>query len=129
MGEDDGEQAAGTPQYMSPEQVNGQRLDPRSDLFFLGAVLYELATGTSPYPPTKSFEDRKMFSRYSGIRPIRRADPNINPRVADIIDRLLKIIPQERYQSATEVLIDLRAALKELGGGTPEAEAPKTPRL
>jgi eukaryotic-like serine/threonine-protein kinase len=117
-------------EYATLEKHTGApRNDPRSDLFFLGAVLYELATGTSPYPPTKSFEDRKMFSRYSGIRPIRRADPNINPRVADIIDRLLKIIPQERYQSATEVLVDLRAALKELGGGTPEAEGPQTPRL
>jgi eukaryotic-like serine/threonine-protein kinase len=117
-------------EYATLEKHTGApRNDPRSDLFFLGAVLYELATGTSPYPPTKSLEDRKMFSRYSGIRPIRRADPNINPRAADIIDRLLKIIPQERYQSATELLVDLRAALKELGGSVPEAETTQTPRL
>ena len=117
-------------EYATLEKHTGApRNDPRSDLFFLGAVLYELASGTSPYPPSKSREDRKMFSRYSGIRPIRRADPNINPRVADIIDRLLKIIPQERYQSATELLVDLRAALQELGGSAPEAAASKTPKL
>lgn len=97
------------------KNTRAPRNDPRSDLFFLGAVLYELATGTSPYPPTKSREDRKMFSRYSGIRPVRSADPNINPRVSEIIDRLLKIIPDERYQSATELLVDLRSALKSLG--------------
>ena len=117
-------------EYATLEKHTGApRNDPRSDLFFLGAVLYELATGTSPYPPTKSLEDRKMFSRYSGIRPVRRADPNINPLVADIIDRLLKIIPQERYQSATELLVDLRAALKALGADMPETQAPQTPRL
>lgn len=117
-------------EYATLEKHTGApRNDPRSDLFFLGAVLYELATGTSPYPPTKSREDRKMFSRYSGIRPIRRADPNINPHVADIIDRLLKIIPQERYQSATEVLVDLRSALKALGESAPKAETAQMPRL
>lgn len=117
-------------EYATLEKHTGApRNDPRSDLFFLGAVLYELATGTSPYPPTKSLEDRKMFARYSGIRPVRRADPNINPHVADIIDRLLKIIPQERYQSATELLVDLRAALKALGESTPEVETSQTPRL
>jgi eukaryotic-like serine/threonine-protein kinase len=118
-------------EYATLEKNTGApRNDPRSDLFFLGAVLYELATGTSPYPPTKSLEDRKMFSRYSGIRPIRRADPNINPHVAEIVDRLLKIIPQERYQSATELLVDLRAALKTLGVVAPEAvKTNETPRL
>jgi serine/threonine protein kinase len=117
-------------EYATLEKNTGApRNDPRSDLFFLGAVLYELATGSSPYPPTTSLEDRKMFSRYSGIRPIRRADPNINPHVAEIIDRLLKIIPPERYQSATELLVDLRAALKALGEGIPSAEIQQTPRL
>tara|TARA_R110002072_G_scaffold299632_1_gene475538 strand:+ start:145052 stop:146473 length:1422 start_codon:yes stop_codon:yes gene_type:complete len=117
-------------EYATLEKHTGApRNDPRSDLFFLGAVLYELATGTSPYPPTKSLEDRKMFSRYSGIRPVRRADPNINPHVADIIDRLLRIIPQERYQSATELLVDLRVALKALGAETPEEATQQTPRL
>lgn len=117
-------------EYATLEKHTGApRNDPRSDLFFLGAVLYELATGTSPYPPSKSREDRKMFSRYSGIRPIRQTDPNVNPRVAEIIDRLLKIIPQERYQSATELLVDLRAGLKELGADTPAAETSQTPRL
>ncbi|NQV23804.1 MAG: protein kinase [Rhodopirellula sp.] len=117
-------------EYATLEKNTGApRNDPRSDLFFLGAVLYELATGISPYPPTKSLEDRKMFSRYSGIRPIRKADPNINPRIADIVDRLLKIIPQERYQSATELLVDLRAALKELGESGPVTETQQAPRL
>ena len=117
-------------EYATLEKNTGApRNDPRSDLFFLGAVLYELATGTSPYPPTKSREDRKMFSRYSGIRPVRSADPNLNPRVAEIIDRLLKIIPQERYQSATELLVDLRAALKALGENSTAPETHQAPRL
>ncbi|MHC4875270.1 MAG: protein kinase domain-containing protein [Planctomycetota bacterium] len=89
--------------------------DPRSDLFFLGAVLYELASGVPPYPSSRNREERKQFSRYSGIRPLRQSNPSISTRVADIIDRLLRINPHERYQSATELLKDLRPALAELG--------------
>ncbi|MDA1164317.1 MAG: serine/threonine-protein kinase [Planctomycetota bacterium] len=118
-------------EYATLEKHTGAPVnDPRSDLFFLGAVLYELATGISPYPPTRSREDRRMFSRYSGIRPIRKADPKISSTIADIIDRLLKIVPLERYQSATELLVDLRAALKDFSDeNSGDAEIRQAPRL
>ena len=89
--------------------------DPRSDLFFLGAVLYELSSGSCPWKRTGVSAERKQFSRYSGVRPLRMADPNTPHRLADIIDRLLRINPGERYQSAGEALIDLQPALAEMG--------------
>lgn len=117
-------------EYATLEKNTGAPVnDPRSDLFFLGAVLYELATGSSPYAPSRNREDRRMFSRYSGIRPVRKTDPNISSSIAEIIDRLLKIVPGERYQSATELLVDLRAALKDLGEISEATETHQTPRL
>lgn len=99
------------------------RNDPRSDLYFLGATLYEMATGIPPYPPSKSIEDRKRFARYAGVRQVRSISPNIPPRLAAIIDRLMQINPHERYQTPTEVVKDLREALAELGGDTRPSSA------
>lgn len=103
--------------------------DPRSDLFFLGAVLYELATGIPPWPPTKSLEERKQFQRYSGVRPIRNVDPGLPPAIIDIIDRLMRINPYERYQSATEAVRDIKAALAAMGAAPSSQEASGLPKL
>lgn len=99
-------------EYATLEKNTGApQNDPRSDLFFLGAVLYELACGTSPWTGGGKREARKQFSRYTGIRPIRQVDPSIPGDVSEIIDQLLRVNPNERYQSATELLKDLRASL------------------
>lgn len=84
--------------------------DPRSDLFFLGTIYYELLTGVPPYQPTRDAEERKKFSRYRNIRPIRTINPNIPHPVCEIVERLLHTNPNDRYQSPTAVLADLRAA-------------------
>jgi serine/threonine protein kinase len=89
--------------------------DPRSDLFFLGAILYELSSGVCPWKRTADSAQRKQFSRYSGVRPLHMSDPNTPRVLADIIDRLLRVNPDERYQSAEEALVDLRPALAEFG--------------
>lgn len=101
--------------------------DPRSDLFFLGAVLYELACGTSPWTGGGKREARKQFSRYTGIRPISQVDPNVPADVSRIIDQLLRVNPNERYQSATELLKDLRSALSTHGGDDDDEH--KAPRI
>ena len=88
--------------------------DPRSDLFFLGTIYYELLTGKHPYPPTKSKDERRQFSRYRDIQPIREIDPSLPPAVTKIVDKLLRISPFERYQTPAAVATDLRAVLLSL---------------
>lgn len=93
--------------------------DPRSDLFFLGVIYYELLTGQPPYPSTRSREERSRISRYANIRPIRQIEPNIPVGIEAIVERLLKLDPDQRYQSPQEVAADLRAMLLELGEEPP----------
>lgn len=88
--------------------TNAPDNDPRSDLYFLGAIFYELLTGVSPYPPTKSREERKQPSRYRNIRPIRQVNPGVPPAVMAVVDQLMQINPNERYQTPQEVIRDLQ---------------------
>lgn len=88
--------------------TNAPDNDPRSDLYFLGALVYELLTGVPPYPPTKNIAERKQSSRYRHVRPIRQVDPSLPPAVVAIVDRLMEVHPQSRYQTPTELIEDLR---------------------
>ena len=98
--------------------------DPRSDLFFLGVIYYELLTGTPPYPSTRSREERSRISRYANIRPIRRLEPNIPRGIEDMVERLLKLEPGQRYQTPQDVAADLRAVLVDLGETPPDDGQP-----
>ena len=91
--------------------TNAPDNDPRSDLYFLGAIFYELLTGTPPYPPTKNIAERKQSSRYRHVRPIRQVDPSLSPSIVAIVDRLMEIHPHSRYQHPSEVVQDLRAII------------------
>ncbi len=82
--------------------------DPRSDLYFLGAIYYELLTGQPPYPPSKRAEDRKAFSRYRDVRPVRSVDPSLPRAMVEVVDKLMAIDPDDRYQSPSEVVAELR---------------------
>lgn len=81
--------------------------DPRSDLFFLGAMLYEMVAGVPPYPPTKSIEERRQVGRYRDIPPIESVCPGLPQPLIDIIDSLLQFQPKDRYQTPTDVVRDL----------------------
>jgi eukaryotic-like serine/threonine-protein kinase len=109
--------------------TNAPPNDPRSDLYFLGGVYYELLTGVPPYPRTHSREERKQFSRYASIRPIRSVDPNIPKSVAEMVERLMKIQSDQRYQTAGAVKNDAMALIADLeGGGRSTAPAPEESR-
>jgi serine/threonine protein kinase len=107
--------------------TNAPPNDPRSDLYFLGGIYYELLTGVPPYPRTHSREERRQFSRYASLRPIRSVDPNIPKSVAVIVERLMKTNPDQRYQSAAMVRSDAVEVLAELERPANGAAAPPAP--
>ncbi len=105
---------AGTPQYMSPEQANGHRVGPASDLFSLGSVLYALGTGQLPFDAPSLAAVLKRVSEALPPPP-RQANPAVPRRLEAVILRLLAKTPDERFGSATEVgevLGQLRADLQ-----------------
>ncbi|HUB25384.1 MAG TPA: protein kinase [Tepidisphaeraceae bacterium] len=91
--------AMGTPDYMAPEQVKGKRGDPRTDVYSLGAILYEMCTGSVPFEGANPFII--MNSRLSGdpVAP-RKKNPNLSPKVEEIILHAMARNPQDRYESA-----------------------------
>ncbi len=105
---------AGTPQYMSPEQARGDAVDPRSDLFSLGSVLYALCTGQPPFQATGTMGVLKRVEECRP-RPIRAINPEIPALLARIIERLHAKNPAERFQSAAEVAVLLEGYLAHLG--------------
>ena len=95
--------------------TNAPKNDPRSDIFFAGAILYELLSGESPWPRTRDREIRKQLSRYTQIRPLHTFRLDLPQSMLDITGKMLELSPSERYQTADEVCKDLQAALKEFG--------------
>ncbi len=91
--------------------------DPRSDLFFLGGILYELVSGAPPYPRTRNRDERRDISRYQNVRPISELAPKISPPVADIINKLMQIDPRQRYQTPVQLIGDLRTVIRTLDAG------------
>jgi len=112
----EGESAQRALEYATLEKNTGApRNDPRSDLYFLGAIYYELVTGIPPLPRSKDRFERSQFSRYLQVRPVRALEPNLPRSVANVVDRLMQLNPAQRYQTPAEALDDLRAASGEVG--------------
>jgi TolB-like protein/Flp pilus assembly protein TadD/predicted Ser/Thr protein kinase len=98
---------AGTLPYMAPEQLQGEPLDPRGDIFSLGAVLYELATGQRPFPELNSSRLIDAILRQPPVQP-RALNPRLSSEFERIILKCLEKQPELRYQSAKELSVDLR---------------------
>jgi serine/threonine-protein kinase len=98
--------AIGTPDYMAPEQVKGHRVDARTDLYALGALLYEMTTGKVPFQGDNIYTI--MNARLVGdpIAP-RQLNPGIPPEVEEIILHAMERNPEDRYQSASEMKAEL----------------------
>jgi serine/threonine protein kinase len=92
----------GTPHYMSPEQASGQSVDPRSDLFSLGAVLYFMCTGR---PPFRADSSMAVLNRicHEPHRPVDEINPDVPIELAEAIDRLLAKHPAQRFSSAQDL--------------------------
>ena len=103
----------GSPQYMSPEQISGQALDGRADVFSLGVVLYEMLTGVKPFDAADLTQVLFWVVNLPAKPPSERR-PSL-PAVLDfIIARALKKRPEERYATAAELARDLRACVAEV---------------
>ncbi len=97
----------GTVAYMSPEQVSGREIDQRSDLFSFGVVLYELLAGRTPF--RRDSEGATLRAIMQDIpEPLARYKADIPPRLQQVIDKLLEKDRQMRYQTAEDIIADLK---------------------
>ncbi len=113
---------AGTVGYMSPEQARGEPLDQRSDLFSLGAALFQMATGRPPFPgatPAVVFE----AILHRAPPPLRQLAPEMTVELERIAGKLLEKDPALRYQAAEELVSDLRRLRRDLASGATAASA------
>ncbi len=126
----EGERVAGTPPYMSPEQVRGEKLDLRSDLFSLGCVLYAMIAGHSPFQDARPAESIRLVCELAPPAPA-SACPCCPKGLSDLILRLLSKAPDDRPGSAAEVAESLRALLVEANrsesGEVPAEPPPPVP--
>ena len=97
----------GTPAYMSPEQARGEPADHRSDVFSLGVVIYEMATGRVPFEGD-SHPDTLRAVVQDPHRPIAELNAEAPAGLSTVVDRALAKDPADRYQSIAEMLADLR---------------------
>ena len=101
---------AGTPQYMAPEQAQGERLESAADLFSLGSTLYAACTGQPPFRSDSAFGVIKKVCE-SEPTPIRELNSDIVPWMVAFVEKLLRKNPRERFQSANEVADSLEREL------------------
>lgn len=113
----------GTPTYMSPEQAQGQKVDARSDLYTLGIIFYELLTGSAPFEANSAMATlvRRIQEKPKGPM---EAEPSVPKRINEVVLKLLAVRPEDRYQSAAEILRDLDAWEAARTGRTIVAGAP-----
>ena len=96
----------GTPEYMSPEQAKGMKVDARSDLFALGIIFYEMLTGISPYKADTAIATLLKRTQ-ERPRPPAEVDPTIPKAISDVVMKCLEIDRDNRYSTAREILEDL----------------------
>ncbi|MEJ7596820.1 MAG: serine/threonine-protein kinase [Kofleriaceae bacterium] len=103
-------QAFGTPGYMAPEQARGERADERADVYALGATLFHVLAGVTPYDGSSATEWIERAAR--GVRiPLEKLAPEVPPELVAIVDKATAISREARYRHAGELAADLRAFL------------------
>jgi serine/threonine protein kinase len=103
----------GTPNYMSPEQIEGRPVDRRSDIFAVGVVIYELFTGTKAFAGDTVAVVMTRILREPPT-PLVELCPDLDPALIGIVDRALKKNPERRYQTLADLSADIRGVRKRL---------------
>jgi eukaryotic-like serine/threonine-protein kinase len=103
----------GSPQYMSPEKIQGLASDTRSDLFSLGIVLYEMLTGVKPFLGLNIKQITQAIS-HGKYTPLAELKPQLPPELIAVVDKLLQKAPAERYQTAKALGEDIDAIAEKI---------------
>ena len=106
----------GTPAYMSPEQVRGVPVDSRADIFSLGVLLFEMATGRSPFQ-RENFMDSLHAVAFDEAPPMNSLQAHIPDGLQRIVSRCLKKRPEDRYPDARLLVEDLRLLRRDTAAG------------
>jgi serine/threonine-protein kinase len=114
---------SGTTSYMSPEQIQGQEADARSDIFALGVVMYELLSGVLPF--NGGHEAAVMYEIVNVDPPtLRSVKPDVDPELERIVAKCLEKEPGNRYQSVRDISVDLKRFKRDSGGRPQQPIAP-----
>src|SRR5262245_21639334 len=103
----------GTPRYMSPEQIRGKQVDARADIFSLGVVLYEMVAGRVPFDGESAGEVIAAILNHEPA-PLGRCAPDAPGALGLIVDKALAKDREQRYQSAKNLLVELKGLKLEL---------------
>jgi type II secretion system protein E len=109
----------GTPEYMSPEQISGEEIDERTDIYSFGITMYEMLTGKLPFEGG-SPQALTMMHRYEQHQPVRDLVNNLPKEIDEIVARALAKDPGERFQSAGDMAEAIRGGLNEIQSGKEE---------